>query len=130
MMRLFLLRLFLLFALTFVLIGAFSAIAAGLETPESNADFISYPLTANSFKPIGCTQNLTHIVRGAGVIQGTLNNELIIGSWGNDVITGGGGDDCILGGGGNDTLDGEEGSDVCYGGYGDDVFINCEIENP
>mgnify|MGYP002348606861 FL=1 len=110
------------------IVSVANAFAAGVDVSPTNTGYISHAITANMLKPSGCTQNLTHIVRGAGVINGTENNDLIIGSAASDTISGGGGNDCILGGGGDDVIDGGDGTDVCYGGYGTDSFTNCEAE--
>lgn len=60
---------------------------------------------------------------GVQVINGTLNNDVLIGNDGNDVINGGNRDDIIQGGGGDDVLDGGNGVDMIDGGLGDDTIF-------
>ena len=107
----------------------FTAFAAGITIPESNATYLSFPVTAEDIKPPACSALfLTNIVRGSGAITGTAGNDLILGSSGNDTIDGMGGDDCIEGAAGDDTIDGNTGTDICLGGAGTDTFSNCETE--
>lgn len=115
--------------LTLIIISVFTAFAAGMDIPPSNAGVESVPVRAEDIKPPACSAlYLTTIVRGSGTITGTNGNDLIIGSSGNDSIDGGGGDDCIESSGGDDIIDGNNDSDVCIGGSGDDTFSNCETE--
>ncbi len=69
---------------------------------------------------------------GNDVINGSLNDETLIGGDGDDAINGGGGndfiqglagDDTLSGGDGDDTLDGGSGIDSLLGGTGNDVLI-------
>jgi Ca2+-binding RTX toxin-like protein len=105
-----------------------SAMAASNSVPKSGLDEISRSITANDLKPAQCDAiTLTHLIADTGVVNGTSQNDLILGGSGIDIISGGGGDDCIVGGGGNDTLIGGSGSDSCVGGAGVDVLdITCE----
>lgn len=119
------------FGLTLLIfISAATAFAANLEVAPSNLGQSNHGVSANQLKPSECSQNLTNIVRGAGVINGTTANDLIIGSSGDDTIQGNDGDDCILGGNGDDSLYGGNGTDVCFGGSGTDIFYECETEFP
>jgi len=108
-----------------IVVSAITAFAANLTVEQSNIGYISRHVSANDLKPSWCTQNLTHIVSGAGDITGTDGNDLIIGSSGDDSINGLGGDDCIIGGGGVDTIDGGDGTDACGMGSGN-TYSNCE----
>jgi Ca2+-binding RTX toxin-like protein len=113
-----------------IFVSIATAFAANLEVTPSNLGQSNHGVSANQLKPPECSQNLTHIVRGAGVINGTTANDLIIGSSGNDTIQADDGDDCILGGDGDDTIYGGNGTDVCFGGSGTDIFYECETEFP
>lgn len=55
-------------------------------------------------------------------IEGGDGNDNIYGNGGNDVIHGGGGNDHIVGGSGNDTIFGGLGDDVIFGGAGNDFL--------
>ncbi|MEA2525639.1 MAG: hypothetical protein QOF73_2866 [Thermomicrobiales bacterium] len=60
---------------------------------------------------------------GAGVINGTTGNDVIVGSEGPDTINGKGGNDVICGLGGADTIHGNTGNDRIFGGLGiDDLY--------
>jgi hypothetical protein len=112
-----------------IFVSAATAFAAGMTIPESNIGYRSVQVSANQIKPAACSGlDLTTIIRGAGVINGTSGNDLILGSSGADTINGMGGNDCILGDGGNDLIDGGDGMDICLGGNGLDTFSNCETE--
>ena len=79
---------------------------------------------ANDFKPPECAAlNLNNIVVGSGTINGTNQNDLILGSPFNDTVNGRNGAECILGGGGNDYIEGRQGNDVLLGGPGDDTLM-------
>jgi Ca2+-binding RTX toxin-like protein len=103
-----------------ILFSVVAAFAAGMIVTPTNADNIIVTLHAEDLKPSVCTMTLTNIVRGAGTITGTSNNELILGSSGSDIIDAGGGDDCILGAAGDDNINGGDGDDHILGGDGDD----------
>jgi Ca2+-binding RTX toxin-like protein len=93
-------------------------------------------LTVEKIPGIG-TQNFT--VQNFVNVNGTQNNDIIIGNNeantingndGNDALTGSGGNDVITGGGGNDTLSGTDSSargigelDTLEGGIGTDKFV-------
>ena len=82
------------------------------------------------------TQSVTVLVCGKNlyeynVIEGTLDddlllgteeNDLIFGLGGDDIISGGQGDDCIFGGTGDDIISGNDGSDTIHGNDGSDVI--------
>src|SRR5262245_19118719 len=56
-------------------------------------------------------------------INGTANQDLLIGSAHRDTLNGGGNNDLLLGGLGDDTLDGGAGNDVLTGAGGNDTMI-------
>ncbi|HEV8391529.1 MAG TPA: hypothetical protein VGQ35_16880 [Dongiaceae bacterium] len=56
------------------------------------------------------------------VINGTANNDTLVGGAGNDIISGLAGDDKISGLGGNDVLNGDDGNDKLDGGTGNDIL--------
>jgi Ca2+-binding RTX toxin-like protein len=106
-----------------------SSMAAGNTIPLSGLGASIQAITANSLKPAACAGiNVSTIVRGSGTINGTSNNDLILGSPGQDRISGGAGSDCILGGGGNDDIRGNAGTNICIGGPGFDVFTGCNTQ--
>jgi hypothetical protein len=111
-----------------ILVSVVTAFAASIQIAPSRMGVESIPVSAEDLKPSICTMHLTNIVRGAGTITGTNDNDLIIGSSEGDIIDGGGGDDCIVGGDGDDSIDGNSGTDICIGGAGNDSFSNCETE--
>jgi hypothetical protein len=107
--------------------GILSGLAASNSVGPSRLLQTTRTLNANVVKPSQCTMNIVNIITGSGTINGTNQNDLILGSAGADTISGRGGDDCILGGGGNDTINGNNGGgDVCIGGPGTDTFTRCE----
>lgn len=55
-------------------------------------------------------------------IDGRDGNDVIYGADGNDHILGGAGNDTIFGGKGNDTILGQDGDDHLFGGEGDDIL--------
>lgn len=120
----------LLLAAVLLMFGMFSAQAASISIPDSGADLQTKSISANVLKPSSCAAiNLSQIIAGSTLINGTAGNDLILGSPGIDIINGNGGDDCILGGGGIDTLSGGLGTDVCIGGPGLDLFdLTCETQ--
>jgi Ca2+-binding RTX toxin-like protein len=58
----------------------------------------------------------------AGIIAGTVKNDLLDGRGGDDLLFGDRGRDHLLGGAGNDFLDGGKGADVLAGETGDDTL--------
>lgn len=130
-----------------ILISTALAVAATNTVPETGADEIIRPITANDLKPPECAGlNLTSVVVGSGTFNGGAGNSLILGSPGADTIRGQNGTDCILGGAGDDNLLGQNrndvllggpgsdilnggvGTDACYGGPDFDIFILCETQ--
>ncbi|PID40938.1 MAG: hypothetical protein CR984_00630 [Proteobacteria bacterium] len=76
------------------------------------------------FEALGETVTLVSIEN----VDGTRNNDTIIGNDGDNVLHGGQGDDLLVGGAGNDTLDGGSGNDQFFGGIGlDTVVINAVV---
>jgi Ca2+-binding RTX toxin-like protein len=124
------LQVFLLGLIGLVLVSIASAFAANLEVEDSSIGKIQSGTSANQIKPPECTQTLTNIVSGAGIIHGTSENDLILGSSGDDTIYGYGGHDCILAGAGDDKIDGGDGNDICLGGTGNNTYVACEYSNP
>jgi Ca2+-binding RTX toxin-like protein len=61
--------------------------------------------------------------RDSITINGTANQDLLIGSAHRDTLNGGGNNDLLLGGLGDDTLDGGAGNDVLTGAGGNDTMI-------
>jgi Ca2+-binding RTX toxin-like protein len=121
--------------------------AANIVT-GSKADDQSFPITPNDLKPRECSAlNLTNLIIGSVNIQGTSQNDLILGSAiddrvnakqgndcvfsgdGNDILRGMQNNDILIGGAGDDDLQGDKGTDVCYGGLGTDASDGtCETE--
>jgi hypothetical protein len=62
-------------------------------------------------------------ITGAGTINGTAGNDVIVGSDGSDLIDGRGGNDRICGLGGGDFLSGGRGDDQVDGGAGGDEVV-------
>jgi Ca2+-binding RTX toxin-like protein len=60
------------------------------------------------------------------MINGTEDDDVLVGSEGNDIINGLGGNDLIFGDIGNDTIDGGAGNDELFGEVGDDVLMGGE----
>jgi Ca2+-binding RTX toxin-like protein len=110
----------------FVTVG----LTAANSVPPTNVGSGQRPIGANDVKPAACAGlNLTRVVTGAGTVNGTGRDELLLGSPGIDLVRGRPGNDCLLGGGGLDILNGEQGSDVCIGGPGLDIFTAaCEVQ--
>jgi Ca2+-binding RTX toxin-like protein len=115
--------------LALILAGIVSAFAAANSVQPSGAADRTFPIAPNDLRPPQCSGiTLTNLVVGSGPLDGTNQNDLILGSSGPDTIRGRQGNDCILGGGGDDDLRGDQGaSDVCIGGPGTDTADNsCE----
>jgi Ca2+-binding RTX toxin-like protein len=124
------LHIFLFGLIGLILVSIASAFAANLEVEDSSIGKVQRGVSANQIKPPECTQNLTNIVSGTGVIHGTEGNDLILASSGDDEIYGYGGDDCILAGAGDNIIYGGDGNDVCFGGSGTTTFFECETIFP
>ena len=58
-----------------------------------------------------------------GAVNGTGENDTLVGSGVVDTLVGGGGSDRIFGNGGDDNLQGRPGNDYLFGGDGDDILI-------
>lgn len=121
-------KMFMIAAISLLLVSVMSAYAAGLTLPASSIGRQSFSVTAQDVKPAACNGLfLTNIMSGSGALTGTTGNDLIIGSAGVDTIDGLGGDDCIVAGNGDDSIIGSDGSDVCLGGPGNDTLdATCE----
>jgi Ca2+-binding RTX toxin-like protein len=114
---------------TLILISLVSAFAAANTVPDARLTDHSFVPDANDLKPPECAGlNLVNILTGSGVINGTQDNDLILGDVGDDKLQGKNGDDCLVGGDGDDNLTGNNGWDVCIGGAGNDTFKQCEVE--
>lgn len=112
-----------------IVLGLLLGLTAANTVPSTKAAVLTQAITPNTLKPTECAGiTLTSLVTGTGTINGTKNNDLILGSAVADDMNGAQGDDCILGGGGNDTINGFVGTDVCIGGPGTDTFYGCETE--
>ena len=57
------------------------------------------------------------------IINGTKNDDTLVGSSGNDTIKGAAGNDSLLGGSGNDKIDGGAGNDGILGGADNDYLV-------
>ena len=73
-------------------------------------------------EPIGDHGNLYVALAGSAAIDGSSDQDMVLGGTGGDLLNGGGGDDILLGGPGSDTLDGGAGSNLLAGGSGDDRY--------
>lgn len=68
-------------------------------------------------------ENLGRVVEGRGQINGTADDDILIGSAGADTLSGGAGDDVLFGGGGRDVFSGGVGADVFVIGTGKGALI-------
>ena len=66
---------------------------------------------------------------GDDILRGFAGNDILRGGNGNDTLDGGADNDTLAGGAGNDTLTGGAGNDVLVGGSGNDVLIGGEGNN-
>lgn len=110
-------------------IGIVSAETASNSVPPSRMGQSTYAIGPNEWKPDACSGIvLTSIVvgSGTGTLNGTKNNDLILGVPGAQTINGQQGNDCLVGNAGVHTLDGGPGSDVCIGPPGV-TFTRCEV---
>ena len=123
------LRLLIFGLIALIIISSVMAFAATNPIPATTVAHQTMSVDINDLKPSTCAGwSLTNLVTGAGSLNGTEGNDLIIGNSNADTIDGLGGDDCILGGGGDDLITGGDGTDVCNGGPGTDTFITCETQ--
>jgi Ca2+-binding RTX toxin-like protein len=107
--------------LMLVIVGL--AVTAANQVPVTGLGEASIGISGNQLKPPECAGiNITNVITGSGKIDGTRENDLILGSSANDTIKGEGGNDCILGGAGDDTLSGGPGNDILMGGAGNDTL--------
>jgi len=81
------------------------------ETQVLNPDGTTSTVTRSPFSPDG------------EVLDGTADNDLLVGKTGNNVVNGYGGDDVVMEGGGNDTIDGGSGNDLIYSGGDNDIVM-------
>jgi Ca2+-binding RTX toxin-like protein len=97
-------------------VGAVAAIAliAGVMYGQRAALAVHEPICVNAIN-----SGMYNVIVGAGTIQGTSGNDVIIGSAGNDVINAGSGNDVVCGRGGSDTINGGSGNDDLLGDRGD-----------
>ena len=115
--------------ITLILVSSVTAVAATNTVPATRVTDQIRSVGVNDLKPSACAAlSLTNLIIGAGTINGTNGNDLILGSSSIDTIDGLDGDDCILGGGGDDLITGGPGTDVCIGGPGIDTFTTCETQ--
>jgi Ca2+-binding RTX toxin-like protein len=93
------------FAATALLLAALgSAVTATNSVPLSRAGRATSTIDINKLKPTACAGlTLTTLIKGAGTINGTNGNDLILGSAAADDIDGKAGSDCCVGGGGANT---------------------------
>lgn len=91
---------------------------AGVDVLEITADDLK-PAVCNSIRPV-------FVVRGSGRVDGSNDDDLILGSPADDDLRGRQGNDCLIGGAGDDHLNGGGGKDVCIGGPGKDTYQGCE----
>ncbi|HYH50131.1 MAG TPA: hypothetical protein VEG38_11350, partial [Acidimicrobiia bacterium] len=84
--------------------------------------FLAVPASAAPATCGGQTVTI-EMARGAGTLNGTAGDDVILGTSGRDTINGGGGKDVICGGGGNDVINGDAGSDRLLGGRGNDALF-------
>ncbi len=85
----------------------------------------SEPLVINTqgfFEPSGRDYSLS-VSSNAGVIKGTIGNDVLRGGEGNNEMFGLAGHDLLEGYGGNDRLNGQFGNDTLNGGAGNDVLV-------
>jgi Ca2+-binding RTX toxin-like protein len=90
---------------TTTIVGQFSSNTPVIETivknPDDNPDIYSF---INS-------------------LNGTINNDFVVGTNSNDILNGDDGQDLLFGGNGNDTLNGGDRGDKLYGGLGNDSLV-------
>ena len=73
---------------------------------------------ASAQEPPACgrpDEEVPATIVGAGVINGTSGDDVIVASGGNDVVNAGKGNDIVCGEGGNDVLNGGKGNDQLIG---------------
>ncbi|MBE9041595.1 hypothetical protein IQ235_12470, partial [Oscillatoriales cyanobacterium LEGE 11467] len=95
------------------------SLTIGEITVEQLDLLIEYNISSNS--PI-VIENIIDGTENDDTLIGDDRNDAITGFAGNDLIQGNGGDDRIFGNQGNDSIDGGEGSDIIAGGKDDDLL--------
>lgn len=91
-------------------------------TDNSGGDGGSFTYTATD--GISNTNTTVSVFRDtSSPLDGTSNDEILIGGAGKDKINGNSGDDILIGGAGNDELNGGFGSDILKGDDGDDIMV-------
>jgi Ca2+-binding RTX toxin-like protein len=112
-------------------------ILIGSEAGQAFANTMSYTIKSSviiiSTPPL-CSTNISHF---DNFIQGTKNNQMLVGTNKNDMITGfenslifgKAGNDCLVGGDGNNLLEGGPGNDVIIGGTGINVIFTGNGDN-
>lgn len=63
-----------------------------------------------------------NLISGSGIVQGSLEADMLSGDSTDDVLYGGSGADTLNGNGGDDMLNGDSATDILYGGEGDDTL--------
>lgn len=104
---------------------------------SSDSLFLSNQLSGSYIKSLifsdGTSYSSGEICNLLSAVNGTANNDIMLGSYGGDKLYGNGGadsilgyagDDLIYGGDGNDTISSSDGSDTVYGGIGNDVIFD------
>lgn len=102
-------------------------------TDKTTADYQALSVSPNTLKPKACDGiDLTNVISGDGVINGTAGNDLILATSPNATIDGMGGSDClVIGNGEEGTLigggpaNGDTDVDICIGGP-DTKYERCE----
>jgi Ca2+-binding RTX toxin-like protein len=90
---------------------------ADVSLTTAGPDRAALALTASETACPGMTFDNVLVLEAPGPLDGTPENDLLVGSDGDDRIRGFAGDDCILAG---------DGSDLCSGGEGDNLIFDCE----
>nr|WP_159064813.1 tandem-95 repeat protein [Thaumasiovibrio subtropicus] len=104
--------------------------AVGLEilytVADSNGNESEQLLSVNispSYEANAAVLNTVNASTGDDVIEGTNQDDIILGHQGDDTIDGGLGADILIGGEGDDLLLGGLGNDILTGGEGSDTFV-------
>jgi Ca2+-binding RTX toxin-like protein len=105
-----------------VALALLAAVAGALLAPAHGTLAAHEGLCFTEYQNIVAGTSSYNLIVGAGQIDGTNGNDLIIGSAGADQIDGSNGDDLICGRGGADFVSGRNGNDRLLG----DVCDGCE----
>ena len=100
---------------------------------KTTADYQALTVTPNTLKPKACDNiNLTNVISGSGIVNGTAENDLILATDPNSTLNGNGGSDClVIGDGLVGVLDGggppsgDTDVDICIGGL-QTTYTRCE----